>query len=310
MSGPPFEHWPLTGRPRLEWPDGARMAVWVGVNIEFYEWGKPAISIEERLASLVPDPMNHGWRDYGARVGIWRLIDVLDRLGIPGTAIVNSQACVEYPEIVEACRERDWGWVAHGRTNSTLQTGMAEEEERAYLAEVAETIAARTGRSPAGWLGPALTETENTPQLLGELGLRYVCDWCNDDQPYPLRTRTGRVISVPYSIEVNDIPLLVIKGLTGPDFERVLIDQFDALYAESAKSGRAMAIPVHPFLVGLPFRIGYLERALAHIASHDDVWLTTSEAIADWYLERCYDEAAASIAAHASRYPGRMHSAS
>ena len=310
MSGPPFEHWPLPGRPALRWPDEARVAVWVGVNIELYEWGKPSISIEERLAALFPDPMNYGWRDYGARVGIWRIFDALERVGAPGTAIINSEACVQYPELVAACRERGWGWVAHGRTNSVLHTDMAEDVERAYLAEVVETITAQAGAAPGGWLGPGLTETLNTPRLLGELGLRYVCDWCNDDQPYPLRGTEARMVSVPYSIEVNDIPLFVGKGISGADFERTLVDQFDRLYAESAESGRVMAIPLHPFLIGLPFRIGYLERALEHIASHEGVWWTTSDAIADWYLGNCYDEAVASVAAYASKRSGRMASAS
>lgn len=292
---PPYDHWPLPDRPVIEWPDGARLAVWIGLNVEYYQYGRPSTSIAERFAELVPDPMNHGWRDYGTRVGVWRLMDMLSRTGFPASVFLNSEVCRVYPEIVEAGERLDWAWVAHGRSNSILQTGMSEDEERAYLSDVVETIQAHTGRRPSGWLGPALTETENTPELLAELGLRYVCDWCNDDQPYPLRTARGPMISVPYSIEVNDIPLFLYQGLTGPEFERVLVDQFDSLYAESEESGRVMAIGLHPFLIGLPFRIRYLDRALQHIASHDGIWRTTSDAIADWYFERCYAEALESL---------------
>ncbi|MBA2529397.1 MAG: polysaccharide deacetylase family protein [Euzebyales bacterium] len=233
---------------------------------------------------LTPDPLNYGWRDYGPRVGVWRMMDVLDRYSMRASVMLNSDVCEHYPQIIEAGRERGWRWLAHGKNNSIFHTGMAEDEERAYLSEVTDTIAQATGRAPKGWLGPALTETFNTPRLLAELGFDYVCDWCNDDQPYPLRLDRGRLVSVPYSIEVNDIPLFVGQGISGEAFYRVLVDQFDVLYAEGADSGRVMGIGLHPFLVGLPFRITYLERALAYIAGHDDVWLTTSDEIVEHYL--------------------------
>jgi peptidoglycan/xylan/chitin deacetylase (PgdA/CDA1 family) len=284
VTEPPFRYRPAVGRPRLELPGGARVAVWIGLNIEHYPFGCPALSIGPATAGLPVDPMNYGWRDYGVRVGVWRVMDVLDRLGFRASVLLNSEVCERCPQIVEAGRERGWAWLAHGRDNATLQTGMSRDEERAYLRDVVETIERGTGQRPRGWLGPALTETEHTPALLAELGLTYVCDWCNDDEPYPLEVEG--MISVPYAIEANDIPLLIDKGLTGPEFAQVLIDQFDVLYAEGERSGRVMAIPLHPFLVGQPFRIGYLERALAHIAGHEDVWLATSDEIAEWYLGR------------------------
>ncbi len=282
MSEPPFSYRPAVGRPRLELPGGARVAVWIGLNIEHYPFGRPALSITPATAGLPIDPMNHGWRDYGVRVGVWRVMEVLDRLGIRASVLLNSEVCHRYPAIVEAGRERDWAWLAHGRDNATLQTGMSREDEREYLREVVETIERGVGRRPRGWLGPALTETEHTPELLAELGLTYVCDWCNDDEPYPLDV--DGMISVPYAIEHNDIPLLIDKGLTGPEFGQVLTDQFDVLYEEGATSGKVMAIPLHPFLVGQPFRITYLQRALEHIAAHEHVWLATSDEIAEWYL--------------------------
>ena len=286
MNEPPFEYLPALGRPKLELPGGARVAVWLGLNIEHYPFGRPALSIGPVTAGLPVDPMNYGWRDYGPRVGIWRVIELLDRLGMRASAIVNSEVCHRYPVIVEEGRRRGWAWLAHGRDNATLQTGMSVDEERSYLAETVDTIERSTGQRPLGWLGPALTETANTPALLAELGLTYVCDWCNDDEPYPLAIDGGPMLSLPYSIEANDVTLLAQRGYTGPQYLEVLVDQFDALYEEGRNGGKVMAIPLHPFLVGLPFRMRYLQAALEHIAGHEHVWLATSDEIAEWYLAR------------------------
>jgi peptidoglycan/xylan/chitin deacetylase (PgdA/CDA1 family) len=289
-----FAYWPVIRRPRLELPEGARVAVWVGVNIEHYEPGKPAISIAPATTQLVPDPLNAGWRDYGPRVGLWRIADVLDRHGVQASVLLNSDVCELYPEIIEAGVERNWAWLAHGKNNSTWQTDMPLDYERRYLAEVVETIARHTGRHPRGWLGPFLTESVNTPDVLAELGLTYICDWCNDDQPYPFRVKRGRMISLPYAIEVNDVQLFLEKGLSGPDFHQAVVDQFDTLYENGEKTGQVMAIPLHPFLTGLPFRVKYLDSALEHIAAREQVWFATSDDIADWYFTRHYDEALAS----------------
>ncbi len=297
MTNKRFEYCPIIRRPRLELPGAARIAVWVGVNVEHYEPDKPGISIAAGTAQLVPDPLNAGWREYGPRVGLWRLMDVIERQGIVPSVLLNSDACEIYPEIIEEGRRRGWVWLAHGKNNTILQTDMSPGDERRYLTDVVETIERHTGRRPHGWLGPFLSESFNTPDLLAELGLNYICDWCNDDQPCPVRVKQGRMISVPYSIEVNDIPLFIEKGASGPEFERVIVDQFDALYAAGADSGQVMAIALHPFLTGVPFRLKYLERALAHIAGHERVWLTTSDEIAAWYLEHHYDQAVGQVAA-------------
>jgi peptidoglycan/xylan/chitin deacetylase (PgdA/CDA1 family) len=293
----PFRHWPLPGRPKLELPNGARLAVWVAPNIEVYEAGKSPISIGAHTARFDPDPMNDGWRDYGARVGVWRLMEVLERHGFRGSAPINAEACEAYPEIVEAGNERGWCWIAHGKENTTLHGDMEPGVERPLLLEMHETIERLTGRPSRGWLGPGLTETAETPGILAELGYTYLTDWCNDDQPFPLDVSGARMIAVPYSIEVNDIPVFIGGHASAPVYEQMLVDQFEMLHAAAVAADTAyvMAIPVHPFLVGLPFRLRHLERALAHIASHDDVWLTTSDEIADWYLENHYDAALESI---------------
>jgi hypothetical protein len=165
-----FDYNPITDRAPLQWPDGARIAFYLGLNLEHYPVDRPSTSIFGGTAGLAPDPLNYGWRDYGPRVGIWRLLESLDRHGLRASALVNSDVCANYPHIVKAGRERDWAWVAHGRDNSTFQAGMSLDDERAYLTEVVETIEQATGQRPRGWLGPALTETFETPTLLAELG--------------------------------------------------------------------------------------------------------------------------------------------
>ena len=276
-----FRYSPIVDREPLEWPNGARVAFYVGLNVEHFHVDSPSTSLNAATAELVPDPLNYGWRDYGARVGIWRLIESFDRHGIRPSVLLNSEVPDRYPQIIEAGRRRDWAWLAHGTTNSRLHTGLELEEERATLRESAETIERATGRRPRGWLGPGLTETFATPKLLAELGFGYVLDWTNDDQPYPL-TVPG-MLSVPYSVELNDIGLFTFSGLTGPEFLQTVRDQFDQLYADSATSGRVMSLALHPFVIGQAFRHKYLDQALDYIAHHDGVWLATSDEIAEHY---------------------------
>lgn len=279
---PPYQYSPIIDREPISWPGGARVAVYVGLNVEHFLPGLPSTSIWEGTAGLSPDALNHGWRDYGARVGIWRTIESFDRHGIRPSVLLNSLVVEEYPQIVSAGLDRNWAWLAHGRTNSELHTGLTIEQETQVLAEITDTISTATGRSPQGWMGPGLTETHRTPTLLAELGYQYVLDWTHDDQPFPL-TAPG-MISVPYSVELNDL-LLFSKGLTGPDFVQMVVDTYEQLHADSATSGRVMALALHPFVIGQPFRHKYLDQALAYLASQPDAWLTTSDDIAARYLE-------------------------
>ncbi len=296
MPTPPYTYWPIAGRPPVDWPDGKRLAFYVALNIEHFEPGKPSTALFPPTTSLPVDPLNHGWRDYGTRVGIWRMIDLLDAYGMRASVLLNSEVCAHYPQIVEAGRQRDWVWLAHGFTNSSLWTGMDPVEEREAFRRLLEQFVSGTGTRPKGWLGPALTETAATPEILAENGLTYLLDWCADDQPFPLDVPGHRMISVPYSIEVNDIPAFLAHGATAADFEQMMVDQFDLLHEEAKRhSGAVMSISLHPFLINQPFRHRYLERFLAYVARHDDVWITTSDDIADWYLEHYYDDAIAAI---------------
>jgi peptidoglycan/xylan/chitin deacetylase (PgdA/CDA1 family) len=278
---PPFDYIPITERPPITWPGGARVAVYVGLNVEYFLLDHPSTSIWPGTAELTPDALNYGWRDYGARVGIWRTVDTLDRHGIRPSVLLNSAVVDNHPQIVAAGLERDWAWLAHGRTNSILHTAMTADEERQVLTDIADTIAEATGSRPVGWMGPGLTETHHTPELLAEIGFRYVLDWTNDDQPYPLSV--PGLISVPYSVELNDL-LLFGRGTTGPEFVQIVKDQYEQLRADSATSGRVMALALHPFVIGQPFRNKYLDEALGYLAAQPDAWLTTSDEIAAHYL--------------------------
>lgn len=260
---------------------GALVAFYVGLNVEHFLLDRPSTSLNQATSALVPDPLNYGWRDYGPRVGIWRLTEIFDRHRIRPGVLLNSDVTDRYPQIIEAGLERNWAWLAHGRNNSTLQTGMSADEERAYLTGVVETIERATGQRPRGWLGPGLTETFQTPRLLAELGLSYVLDWTSDDQPYQLNV--PGMLSIPYSVELNDLGIFTMQGLTGPQFVQTVTDQFDQLYAESANSGRVLALALHPFVSGQPFRYKYLNKALEYITSHPGVWVTTSDEIAEHY---------------------------
>jgi allantoinase len=276
-----YDYSPIVDREPIRWPGAARVAFYVGLNIEHFHVDRPSTTLIEATASLVPDALNYGWRDYGARVGIWRTIESLDRHGIPASVLLNSEVCERYPQIIEAGLRRNWAWLAHGKTNSTLHTDLTAERERAELAEIVDTIEKATGRRPQGWMGPGLTETFQTPELLAELGLSYVLDWTNDDQPY--RLNVPGMLSVPYTVELNDLAIFTMNGLTGPDFLQMFKDHFDQLYADSVHSGRVMALALHPFVIGQPSRHKYLDQALEYVANHPGVWLTTSDDIAEHY---------------------------
>lgn len=281
MENTVYDYSPITTRPPIEWPEGKRVAFYVGVAVEHYAIDKPSTSIFPGTSALVPDPLNYGWRDYGMRVGIWRMMDSLDRHGMRATAFLNSDICSRYPQVIEAGIERGWAWVAHGRDNSTFQAAMSREEESKYLTEVLSTIESHTGSRPKGWIGPALTETFETPSILAELGVDYVLDWCSDDQPFYLNTRD--MLSVPYSTELNDVMLFGSRNLSGADFLQLIKDQYEQLSLDSGVSGRVMGIGLHPFIINQPFRQKYLDLALEFIASQPDVWLTTSDDIAKHY---------------------------
>ncbi|NBR30529.1 MAG: polysaccharide deacetylase, partial [Betaproteobacteria bacterium] len=247
-------------------PNGARVAVWVIPNVEHFhlEIGSPA-----------PDVRNFSRRDYGNRVGLWRLMDVLNKHRIRGTVALNAEIGIYYPRIMQAMIDLDWELMGHGLTNSKIMSGLEIEAERKLILDTRKVIE-DWGRKMHGWLGPGLTETFNTPDLLKECGVEYVADWVNDDLPY--RFNNG-LYSIPYSIEINDMPLFNMPSISIEDFKRRICDSFDVLYAEGATNGRVLGIALHPFLIGAAHRIKYLDEALQYIAGHDKVWFATGDEI-------------------------------
>ena len=276
MDNELYSYSPIVERPPLTFPNGRRLAFYIGLNVEHFHVDVPSRS------AFPPDPMGHGQRDYGTRVGIWRLMDLFDEVGIRASAITNSDVCSRYPQIVKAGIEREWAWIAHGQTNSKLETNMTHEEEEIFLAEMVAAFDAALPSRPKGWLGPGLSETFATPQVLRELGFTYLLDWCCDDQPFALQL--PGMISVPYSLEVNDISMWMGTSLTGPDYERAVLDQYEVLLGEAERTGLVMALPLHTFVVGQPHLYKYLGRVLREICANDEVWVCTSDDIAEHYL--------------------------
>jgi allantoinase len=276
-----FPYSAIVDRPKIKWPNGARVALWVIPNIEHFMFDRPSTSITPITTRFVPDVLNYSWRDYGNRVGIWRMMDVMNKYNVKGTVALNSDVCDEYPRIIEAGKALHWEWMGHGKNNSMLMAERPENEERAMIRDVRDIITKSTGQKPRGWLGPALTQTHNTLDLLAEAGFDYVGDWVNDEQPYEMRVKSGRMTSIPYSIEINDIPAILDGKQSGESFGRMIKDQFDVLYEDGATTGRVMSICLHPFLIGHPHRSKYFDDALRHITSRQEVWLATGSEIVD-----------------------------
>jgi peptidoglycan/xylan/chitin deacetylase (PgdA/CDA1 family) len=275
---------PITKRPPLRLPGGARMVVWTIVNVE--EWDIDQAMPRTVLpppagGSPMPDIPNWAWHEYGNRVGFWRFTEILDSLNIKAALAINGTAVRAYEPISQAALERGWEFMGHGYTQRNMQK---VENERADISKTTEAIRAFTGRRPRGWLGPGLTETWETPDLLASEGYEYLCDWVLDDQPVVLKTRSKPIVNVPYTQENNDIAMMLIQHHPAGEYYRRAMDQFEQLYADSRDSARVMALVVHPYVMGAPHRAKYYRRALQDIRAHKDVLFWTGEQILDWYL--------------------------
>ncbi|KQT58501.1 polysaccharide deacetylase [Methylobacterium sp. Leaf456] len=271
----------LPDRPVYDWPEGKRLAVYLALNLETFDFGE-GLGAELAPGGPQPDVLNYAWRDWGNRVGAWRLRNLLDELRMPASILVNSRIYRDCPGLIEAFRARGDEIVGHGRTNAERQGDLSEDEERALIAEATATLTREEGRAPAGWLGPWISQSRVTPDLLAEAGYRYLLDWCHDDQPTWFSTRGGgRILSVPYPQELNDIPAIVARKDTGRAFADALLDGFEEMLEQSRKAPLVMGIALHPYIVGQPHRLRPLRRALERIAAErDTVWLTTAGAIA------------------------------
>jgi allantoinase len=275
---------PITERAPLKLPNGARMAVWVVVNVE--EWDPTQTMPRTVLTppaggSPMPDVPNWAWHEYGNRVGFWRFVKIFDEFDIPGVIAINGSALAAYPQIVRAAVERDWEFMGHGFTQRNLQK---VPDERADIRKVREVITKATGKPPRGWLGPGLTETWQTPDVLAEEGYDYVADWVLDDQPAWLKTRGKPILNLPYTQECNDVAMMLIQHHKASEYCDRALDQFEQLYADSsADSARIMALSVHPYIMGVPHRVKYFRRIFETIRKKSDVLFWTGAQIADWY---------------------------
>ena len=243
----------ITERKPFKWPGNNTLAVWFAPNVEVWHYDSAfGVGISPNPTNYVPDVFNYAWREYGMRVGLWRLADVFDAAGVKATVALNSQVCDVFPKAIEEMKKRGWEFMGHGTTNSNTLAGLAPEQERETIRGVLKTIEQATGKRPRGWLGPGLIETYNTLDILAEEGVNYCGDWNNDDQPYPMKVKSGKMFSIPYCNEINDIPLFIRKGYTGEQYLRSVIDQFDTLHADSGKQPRVMGVPLHPMIIGQP----------------------------------------------------------
>ncbi len=276
-----YDYVPLRGRPDYAWPGGRKLAVYFALNLEHFSFGE-GLGAELAPGGPQPDVLNFAWRDYGNRVGAWYLLDVFDALGLPLAALANSSIYDYAPDLMAAVRGRGDEIVGHGRTNAERQGHLDEAGERALIGEATSRLSEAEGRPPEGWLGPWISHSHVTPDLLAEAGYRYLLDWCMDDQPIWFRCRGGRrILAVPYPQEVNDIPAIVARKMGAAAFADMIVDQFDEMLELSEARPLVMGVALHAYLVGQPHRLRHLKRALRHIAARREaIWLTTPGAIA------------------------------
>jgi allantoinase len=280
-----FDYRPITRRPVYRWPGGAGLAVYLGFNLEHFAFGE-GLGAGIGPASPQPDVLNHSWREYGNRVGAWRCLELFDRLGLPAAALINTALYDHCPELVQACVARGDELVGHGHSNAERQGVLPEAAERALLAGCRERITRESGRAPDGWLSPWISESRTTPDLLAETGYGYTLNWCHDDQPHPMRTRGGGPLwSVPYPQELNDIPMIVARQMDAKDFAQVIVDNLDEMLDQTHAAtapALVMGIALHPYIVGQPYRLRHLRRALERVAAARDdgrVWMATPGAV-------------------------------
>ncbi|MSQ71876.1 MAG: polysaccharide deacetylase [Betaproteobacteria bacterium] len=287
---------PISKRQPLKWPGGKRLALIVTVNCEYWDLLKD--SSEPYYAGgppMMPDPVpgniadfpNFTWREYGQRVGVWRLFKVFEEAGVPLSCTFNAKMMLERPEILEHVRSRGWEVVAHNYEQGELLHKFAHDPagERRIVLETLKVYEQKMGKKAKGWLSSSLRSTPRTPDIVAEQGCIFFCDYMNDDQPYLIRTDHGPIVSTPYSIEINDFTFFHRRAMTTREALQMLKDQFDELYAEGAESGRMMNIGIHPHVSGHPHRMLCYREFLKYAKAHEGTWLTTREEVAGWYLQ-------------------------
>ncbi len=274
---------PITEREPYDWPNGARLAVYVALNVEQFPFGE-GLGVPIAPAQPEPDVVNFSWRDYGNRVGFWRILEMFDEFEIPLAMIINTEVFEHCPQIGAAIMERGDEIIAHGRTNAERQGTMDEPRERALIKGTTEKIRDFQGKPPSGWMSPWVSESTVTPDLVQEAGYRYLMDWGFDDQPVWLKTRSGRILSIPYPRPTNDLPMLHGRNFTPGQYAEILIDQFDEMRRQSQSAPLVFGLSFHPYLIGHAFSLKHIRRSISHIASHRDVWFARPGDIANHVL--------------------------
>lgn len=281
-----FPYSPIVGRPDFTWPEGKRLAVHLCLNLEHFAYNE-GLGLSYSPGIPHPNTYNWAWREYGNRVGVWRIIALCDALGLPLSVLLNSECYAHCPQVIAALRARGDEIVGHGRTNSEHQNNFSEEDERVLIQDVSDAISRHEGKAPRGWLSPGVNPSNVTPDLLQEAGYTYVLDWPMDDQPVWIKTRNGRLLSVPYPHEVNDIPAIALHDMPADGFANMIIDNFDELLEQSRSQSLVFGISIHAFLIGQPYRLRHFRRAMEHIARHrDKIWLTTTGGVAQHFIEQ------------------------
>lgn len=282
-----YDHTNITQRPDYTWPGGKRMAFYIAMNIEHFAFGA-GLGMDPATRGGPQTSRNWAWRDYGNRVGNWRLFEILDELKLPATILLNSSVCYNYPDIVEKIKQRGDDVCGHGRTNAEVLRGMWEDDEARVIKECTEIIEKYIGVRPTGWMGAGAAESNVTPDLLKEAGYTHLLDWPVDDQPIWMRTRSGPLLSVPYPMELNDAGMLALRDHTGREFADMIVDQFEELLDASEKQPVVFSLSLHGFILGQPFRLRPLRQAIKHCVEHknaDRVWFTRAGEIAKY----CFD---------------------
>jgi allantoinase len=275
----------IVDRPPLTLPNRARIVVWTIVNLEFWSIARPMarqVLPAPTGEVLLPDVPNWAWHEYGMRVGVWRFFDLFRRLAIRPTLSINARVCAAYPRVAEAAREAGWEFIGHAWEQMPIHK---VDDQRKMIGKSLDTLERFAGARPRGWLGPGLTETHETPELLAEAGVEYIGDWVYDDEPTEIRTKRGPLVTLPYSVELNDIPMMLVQHHESSYFTTRVIDSFERLYQEGAGRAKFMAIAIHPYISGQPHRIKYLEAVYDHIARYAGVLHWNGVDILDWYLK-------------------------
>jgi peptidoglycan/xylan/chitin deacetylase (PgdA/CDA1 family) len=291
--GMDHEHYdwsPLNGRrPVLRWPEGARVALCVIVDLEHMEWRRPpgAYQVPNLAGGYgqgpFPDVTAWSHREYGHRVGIFRLLDALDAHGVKPTIAMDALTAEHYPFLVRHVRGRGDEVIGHGiSVNRMITSRMSEDEEREYIRASVDSLTRAFGTAPRGWLGPEYGESARTPGLLTRAGIGYVCDWVNDEQPYRMNVPEGDLYALPISWPLDDVNALWDRRVSIDRYGRMITETFDTLHREGADNGRLLALHLRPWLIGQPFRIGVLEEALGHIVGRGGVWTATGTQVVEW----------------------------